>query len=103
MKLMYITWNDHAVLTSFNHMHACKVHLTLPAFGVQLTISAAVACDWLLLLADHIKQSSSCILTGSLVSLQFPEQTAQQLPVTFWFVSHFLSQKSVCFRKFRQQ
>ena len=25
MKLMYITWNDHAVLTSFNHMHACKI------------------------------------------------------------------------------
>ena len=76
---------------------------TLPAFSVQLTLGAAAASDWLLLLADHIKQSSSCILTGSLVSLQLPEQTAQQLPVTFRFVSHFPTRKSVCFRNFCQQ
>ena len=68
---------------------------TLPAFSVQLILGAAAASDWLLLLADHIKQSSSCILAGSLVSLQLPEQTAQQQPVKFWFVSHFLSQRTV--------
>ncbi len=28
MKMMCITQNDHAVLTSSNHMHACKVYLT---------------------------------------------------------------------------
>lgn len=81
-------------------MPACKVYL--PAFGVQLRISAAVASDWLLLLVDYLKQSSSCIPTGSLVSLQLPEQIAQQRPVKFRYVSRFLSPESVCLRNFCQ-